>query len=89
MSIKSERRAVVRAGYRRLLGKPSAWQAHKVRSCDNSCYYCKHIRLGLVSAVKKAATDAASRVIQINPRLLGRLVMSKLRPSMFRRAHTT
>lgn len=41
MSMKSERKSIVKAGAKRLLGHASGWQAHKVRQCLSTCHYCK------------------------------------------------
>jgi hypothetical protein len=40
MSAKSERKAVLLSGWKRVLGHKSAWASHKARQCQQSCPYC-------------------------------------------------
>ena len=41
MSLKSEKKATYKEEFKRLIGYPSAWAAHKDNKCAQTCYYCK------------------------------------------------
>ena len=41
MSVKSERKAIIKAGKKRTIGAVSAWAAHNARTCWQDCHYCK------------------------------------------------
>ena len=41
MSMKAERKAIMKSGAKRLIGAVSAWAAHKQKLCFSGCHYCK------------------------------------------------
>ena len=38
-------RALVKAGWKRIIGLASGWAAHQAKKCMQTCFYCKAARM--------------------------------------------